>query len=513
MTTPKKPIKRLFERIFTSDRTTAPGPATDETLPSTKAKTSSRRPHMQPPDPDRKQPHGKTEQRQSQKAPAHVPREQSSGWDPAQFKVPEEEGKTRFHAFDLEPQIMHALADLDFRYCTPIQAQILPHCLEGRDAAGQAQTGTGKTAAFLITILQHLLKNPASADRPAGAPRALILAPTRELVIQIEQDAQDVAKHCDVKLGAVFGGMDFNKQKNFLEKNQVDVIAATPGRLLDFDRRNVINLRQVEILVIDEADRMLDMGFIPDIRRIVRATPHKDRRQTLFFSATLTSDVMRLSEQWTRDPVRVEVEPEQVAVDSVGQKVYILTADQKFTLLMNLIRKEHLDRVLVFTNRRDEARKLCDRLGDYGLNTELLSGDVHQKKRLKVLEGFRGGKINVVVATDVAARGLHVEDISHVVNYNLPDNPEDYVHRIGRTGRAGAEGISVSFACEEEGMNLPDIEEFLGGELDYDRPPPELLEPLEDVPKRSRSNHAPPRRRSSGSGRRSSGGGRRPRRR
>jgi ATP-dependent RNA helicase RhlB len=386
-------------------------------------------------------------------------------WDVSQFVVPPVEGKTRFHDFALPPELMHAVADLGFNYCTPVQAAVLPHTLDGRDLAGQAQTGTGKTAAFLISTFSRFVGKPSPARRRHASPRALILAPTRELVLQIERDARSLSTYLPLSVVPVFGGMEFDKQKKLLAEKQIDVVVATPGRLLDFQRRKFINLGMVEVLVIDEADRMLDMGFIPDVRRIIESTPPKTRRQTLLFSATLTPDVRRLASQWTRDAAIVEIMPEQVTVDTIDQRAYITTTDEKFTLLYNMILQQDLERVLVFANRRDVSQRLADRLVSHGIACGLLSGDVDQQKRIKTLEAFRTGKYRVLVATDVAARGLHVEGISAVVNYNLPQNPEDYVHRIGRTGRAGATGISVSFACEEDAPQLPLIEEFIGRRL------------------------------------------------
>ena len=382
-------------------------------------------------------------------------------WDISQFNVPVEDGRSRFHDLDLPVQIMHAIADLDFQYCTPIQAEILPPALTGVDVSGKAQTGTGKSAAFLINIYTQLLRKPIQGKRRPGVPRVLILAPTRELALQIEKDARALGKYTGIKIQAVFGGLGYNRQMRSLEENIVDILVATPGRLLDFKRQKLVKLNKVEILVIDESDRMLDMGFIPDVRKIVYSTPPKDKRQTMFFGATLTPEVARLAEQWTRDPIQVEIEAEHVAAETVNQLIYIVTAEEKFALLLNLILQQNLERVLVFTNRRDQTRRLADRLKQYRINCAVLSGDVPQNRRIKTLENFRNGKIRVLVATDVAARGLHVEGISHVINFNLPLHPEDYVHRIGRTGRAGATGISVSFACEEESFYIPPLEEFL----------------------------------------------------
>jgi ATP-dependent RNA helicase RhlB len=260
----------------------------------------------------------------------------------------------------------------------------------------------------------------------------------------------------------LFGGADFEHQKRVLATQVIDVVVATPGRLLDFKGRGDLDLKHVEVLVIDEADRMLDMGFIPDVRRIIRGTPPKTERQTMIFSATLTSDVMRLAEEWMPAPTIVEVEPEQVSADSIEEKVYMVTSRDKFTLLYNLLQRPEFSRVLIFGNRRIDTERIADRLGAHGVTCALLSGDVPQNKRISVLEEFRSGKTRVLVATDVAGRGLHVEGVSHVINYDLPYEPQDYVHRIGRTGRAGAAGIAISFACENESFILPEIEKMTG---------------------------------------------------
>ena len=407
-------------------------------------------------------------------------------WEVSLFEVPAAEKKTRFHDFDLPPPLMHAVFDLGFKYCTPIQAEILPSTLAGKDASGRAQTGTGKTAAFLITVIDRLLKNPAPLPQTPGRPRVLVLAPTRELVLQITAEAHQLAKYCALNIMAVFGGMDYEKQKRQLNTRPTDVVVATPGRLLDFQRRRDISLKAVEVLIIDEADRMLDMGFIPDVRKIISATPSRKKRQTLLFSATLTEQITRLAAQWTQDPVVIEIEPEQVAVDTVDQIVYIVTAEEKFTLLFNIIEQKNLDRVLVFCNRRDEVRRLTERLIRYGINCSELSGDIPQRKRIRRLEDFKNGKIRVLVATDVAGRGIHVEGMDHVINFTLPNDPEDYVHRIGRTGRAGATGTSISFADEEDAFYIPAIEEFTGRKLPCIEPDPEWLSLSDDVIERKK---------------------------
>jgi ATP-dependent RNA helicase RhlB len=396
-------------------------------------------------------------------------------WTPADFQVPPCADKTAFHELGLPDDLLHAICDLKFEYLTPIQAEILPVALAGRDATGQAQTGTGKTAAFLIGIIANMVRNPLQGKRSKGTPRALILAPTRELALQIEEDALDLTKYIRCNVLCMIGGTGYDKQKAIIAKAPIDIAVATPGRLLDFARQKLINLGKLETLVIDEADRMLDMGFIPDISRIVRMTPPKEQRQTLFFSATLTPEVLRLASQWTRESFKAEIDPDQVAAKSVDQKVYLTTSDEKFVVLYNLVSKYELTRVLIFTNRRDQARDLTVKLCQAGIQADLLSGDLTQSKRSKALENFKAGKITALVATDVAARGIHIEGISHVVNYNLPHEAEHYVHRIGRTGRAGSTGISISFADECDSFSIPPIEKVLGNKLECEYPPDELV--------------------------------------
>ena len=404
-------------------------------------------------------------------------------WNLDNFQVSPEEGKTRFHDLGLPDAVMHAIADLGFQYCTPIQAEILPSTLQEKDATGRAQTGTGKTAAFIITVLNRMIKKPVSAKRKTGTPRVLVLAPTRELVMQIGDEARTLAKYTPINIVNVFGGMDYEKQRRNLTQRKTDIVVATPGRLLDFKRRKDIDLSQVEVMIIDEADRMLDMGFIPDVRKIIYSTPHKSKRQTLLFSATLTPAVSRLAEQWTRSPVTVEIEPEQVAVDTVNQLVYIVTTEEKYALLYNIITMQDLKRVIVFCNRKDETRRLAELLERYGINCAILSGDIRQQTRVRTLDNFKAGKIRVLVATDVAGRGIHIEGMDHVINYTLPRDPEDYVHRIGRTGRAGSAGTSISFADEEDSFVIPAIEELLGNPLPCIYPEEEWLAPIPPAPK------------------------------
>ncbi|WP_314919349.1 ATP-dependent RNA helicase RhlB [Pseudomonas helleri] len=399
-------------------------------------------------------------------------------WKLEDFVVEPQEGKTRFHDFKLTPELMHAIQDLGFPYCTPIQAQVLGYTLSGRDAIGRAQTGTGKTAAFLVSIISQLTQTPPPKERYMGEPRALIIAPTRELVVQIAKDAADLTKYTNLNVMSFVGGMDFDKQLKQLEARHCDILVATPGRLLDFNQRGEVHLDMVEVMVLDEADRMLDMGFIPQVRQIIRQTPPKAERQTLLFSATFTEDVMNLAKQWTTDPAIVEIEAQNVANELVEQHVYAVAGADKYKLLFNLVNDNGWERVIVFANRKDEVRRIEERLVRDGINAAQLSGDVPQHKRIKTLEGFREGKIRVLVATDVAGRGIHIDGISHVINFTLPEVPDDYVHRIGRTGRAGAAGVSISFAGEDDSYQLPSIEEKLGRKISCETPPTELLRPV-----------------------------------
>lgn len=465
---------------------------------------------------DQKFPHSKNTVTGSD-TPARPPKKIEKPWDISNFDVPVVEGQTRFHDLNLPTPVMQAIFDLGFQYCTPIQAEVLPSTLAGKDATGRAQTGTGKTAAFLITVITKIVRQPLSTRPEKGTPRVLILGPTRELVMQIADEARDLAKYCSLNIVSVFGGMDYEKQRRQLTEQRVDIVVATPGRLIDFNQHHDLHLRKVEVLIIDEADRMLDMGFIPDVRRIVYKTPPKAQRQTMLFSATLTPEVIRLTEQWTRKPVMVEIEPEQVAVDSVEQIVYTVTTQEKFALMYNIIVKQKLERVLIFCNRRDETRRLGDLLTRHRINCAILSGEINQKKRVSTLEKFKAGQIRALVATDVAGRGIHIGSMRHVINYTLPRNPEDYVHRIGRTGRAGETGTSISFACEEDSFYIPPIEAFIGNELhcvqpdeEWLAPPPPPLPQRKLLRKKPQGKRYPRREGTSKTGpRRSSGPGRR----
>lgn len=382
-------------------------------------------------------------------------------WDPSTFVVEPQEGKKRFHDFDLPSEVMHGIADLGFKYCTEIQALSLEQALAAKNIAGKAQTGSGKTAAFLVAILTRYLKSPENRATEGGHPRALVIAPTRELVIQICKDADAIGKYTGLRSLAVYGGMDYDRQRAEVLSAPVDLLVATPGRLLDFTKSRVIDLSQVDTLVIDEADRMLDMGFIPDVRRIMSYLPPKNKRTTMLYSATLNETVMRLAMNWMEEPYKAEVESETNATDTVKQVVYVIQAKDKFTVLFNHIALHPESRVIVFCNRKSTTEDVYQSLKVRGVSVDMLSGDVNQNRRLKVLDAFREGEVKVVVATDVAGRGIDIKGLEYVVNFDFPYEAEDYVHRIGRTGRAGQTGIAISFADEFESCQIPEIEEYI----------------------------------------------------
>ena len=379
---------------------------------------------------------------------------------PAELKdVPVSPGKTRFLDLALDKRVQFGVQNAGFEYCTPIQALTLPVLLEGKDLAGKAQTGTGKTAAFLLAAFTKMLASPV-AEPKNGRVRMLVLAPTRELAMQIHKDAENLGVFTGLTFRLVFGGMDYEKQRRSLDC-PIDVLIGTPGRTIDFLRHGLIDLSQVEILVIDEADRMLDMGFIPDIKRIVSALPRKGARQTALFSATLEPAILRLASGWLADPTVLESEPEQMVSDNIEQTFLTVTREEKLAVLLNIFNTREYDRILVFGNRKDVNLQLQYDLAKYGYSVPVLSGDIAQEKRIRILERFRTGEEKIVIATDVAARGIHVDDVSIVVNYDLPERPEDYIHRIGRTGRAGHKGVAISFLCEYGAFYLPAIEELL----------------------------------------------------
>ena len=417
----------------------------------------------------------------------HVPGKKKRQWTLADFQVVPVPGRSRFHDFPIDLSIMQGIASQKFQYCTPIQEKALPVVLASKDLVGRAQTGTGKTAVFLIGLYCRLLSD--QKGWPAhGHPRALIIAPTRELVSQIAKDGRKLGFFTPLNICAVYGGADYRKQQEMISGRRCDIIVATPGRLLDFVSKRLISFDCCTNLVIDEADRMLDMGFIPDVRRILGHLPPREKRQTMLFSATITDDVRRLASQWCTDPVSVEAGEETVDVERIEQRVYLTTEKEKYTLLHNLATKTGNGRILVFANMKSEAADLAAKLQAHGVSCQLLTGDVPQYKRTKRLESFRSGENLVLVATDVAGRGIHIDDIKYVVNYTLPYEPEDYVHRIGRTGRAGADGVAISFACETGSFYLPAIEEFISRKLECVVPEDDLLvEPPEPKPVAARS--------------------------
>ncbi|NHC02262.1 ATP-dependent RNA helicase RhlB [Acinetobacter sp. 187] len=374
-----------------------------------------------------------------------------------------------FETLNLHPQLKQAIDALGFKGMTPIQEKVLKYTLAGHDAIGRAQTGTGKTAAFLVSIINDLLSNPVTTQRFRGEPRALILAPTRELAIQIENDARDLTKFSDLNVVTLVGGVDFDKQKKQLDQGFVDILVATPGRLIDFTEQKEVWLDQIEFLVIDEADRLLDMGFIPSVKRIVRFSPRKEQRQTLMFSATFSYDVLNLAQQWLFEPVTVEIEPEKKTNADVEQRVYVVGKADKYKLLEEILRDEPIEKVMIFANRRDQVRKLYDHLKRDGYKVVMLSGEIAQDKRTKMLDQFKNGQHNIMIATDVAGRGIHVDGVSHVVNFTLPEQSDDYVHRIGRTGRAGSRGVSISFLSEDDAFYLPEIEKAIGQKIPLTR--------------------------------------------
>lgn len=398
----------------------------------------------------------------------------------------------KFADFSLHEEIKKALAESGFEYCTPIQALSLPILLQQKDIAGQAQTGTGKTLAFLVATFNHLLTTPDVQGRQLNQPRAIIMAPTRELAIQIAKDAKLLAKYTGLKVGIVYGGESYDIQRKVLDKG-VDILIGTTGRIIDYVRQGVVSVSAIQAVVLDEADRMFDLGFIKDIRFLFRRMPDAKSRLNMLFSATLSMKVQELAYDHMNEPEKVEVAPDEKTSKNIQEEIFYPSMDDKMRLLLSLIEEDWPDKAIVFSNTKHSCENLWSWLEGDGHRVGLLTGDVPQKKRLRILEQFTQGQLDILVATDVAARGLHISDVSHVYNYDLPDDCEDYVHRIGRTGRAGKKGRSISFACEEYALNLPAIEEYIGHSIpvtNYDSSA--LLTDL-TVPKRihRKSNHRP----------------------
>jgi ATP-dependent RNA helicase RhlB len=381
-----------------------------------------------------------------------------------------------FVTLDLPEPVMQGIREAGFVTATPIQEAALPLALKGKDVAGQSQTGTGKTAAFLIAAFTRLLRTPAPAPSTPSAPRVLIIAPTRELVVQIESDARQLGRFTPFRIQAVYGGIDYARQRDMLAAG-CDVLVGTPGRLIDYLKQHVWSPRKVEVLVVDEADRMFDMGFIADLRFILRRLPAPERRQSFLFSATLSFRVLELTWEFMNNPSQITIMPQQKTAERVEQRLYHVGREEKFGLLLGLLRQEGGDRILIFANTREEARRLEDRLTRNGWEARALTGDVDQKRRLRILNDFKDGQLPVLVATDVASRGLHIEAVSHVVNWDLPQDVEDYVHRIGRTARAGAGGKAIALVDEASALYLEPIEKFIGQKIAVEWPEDDLILP------------------------------------
>ena len=395
--------------------------------------------------------------------------------------VSRKEGKAYFQDFDLDKRLLKAIIDdLQFKACTPVQKLALPEALAGKDVTGKAQTGTGKTAVFLISIIQSFLhakeESTDQEPRKPNQPFALVLAPTRELAIQIARDAEELSVYTEMHSVAVYGGMEYDRQKRLLNAG-CDLVLATPGRLLDYLQQGALDLSKLKVLIIDEADRMLDMGFIPDVKRIIGYTPAPAQRQTMLFSATLSQDILNLASRWMRpDPKIIEIDPEQIVAKGIEEIIYACTSKEKLPMMLWLLQHDDCGRVLIFRNRRADVDYLHSKLLQYGIAAEKLSGDVEQHKRLRILEAFRQGSVKVIVATDVAGRGIHVDEVTHVFNYDLPYEAEDYVHRIGRTARAGQEGKAISFAGEDCAFVIPEIETYIGRSLPISLPEESMLQ-------------------------------------
>jgi ATP-dependent RNA helicase RhlB len=397
--------------------------------------------------------------------------------------------ETRFDGLGLHEALLAGLRDAGFEFCTPIQAETLPLALAGNDIAGQAQTGTGKTFAFLLALMHQLLTHPAKEDRRNNQPRALVLAPTRELAIQIHKDALLINQHANLKLALAYGGTGYDQQRAEIEAG-ADILIGTPGRIIDYFEQRVFDLKQCEVLVLDEADRMFDLGFIKDVRFLARRCPPPTERRSMLFSATLSLRVMELAFEHMNEPKKVKIESESVTAERVVQKVYYPANEEKIPLLIGLLRHMDPHRTIVFVNTKYVADRVWGYLESNGFPAAVLSGDVPQNKRQKLLELFKSGDLNVLVATDVAARGLHIDEVSHVFNYDLPQDAEDYVHRIGRTARAGASGDAISFACEDYAFTLPDIEAYIGNKIPFEAVDPAILatdlNPRKRVPREER---------------------------
>jgi len=375
---------------------------------------------------------------------------------------------TQFSQLDIPTEVLDGIDKAGYEFCTPVQKEVLPQALKGDDIAAQSQTGTGKTATFLITLLAHLVKTKdehqkkTQPDDGTSRPRALILAPTRELVVQIEKEASILSRPAGIHFQAIYGGVDYEKQRAALQRQMTDVVVATPGRLIDYMKQGVLSLKEIELLIIDEADRMFDMGFIPDVRWLLHRSSPAEKRQSLLFSATLSEKVMELAYEHLNISEAVNISPEQLTVDKIVQSLYHVGKDEKMALLFGLLQREKPERSLIFTNTKRMAERLESYLQANGYSAAALTGDVPQKKRQATLERFKNQKLNILIATDVASRGLHIDAVTHVFNFDLPQDAEDYIHRIGRTARIGATGIAIALAGEEDAFYLEAIEKLSG---------------------------------------------------
>lgn len=401
-----------------------------------------------------------------------------------------------FKQFLLPHRLQQALDEAEYIKCTLIQAQAVPLALEGRDIAGQAQTGTGKTIAFLVALYSQLEKTPTSNKREPQQPRAIIIAPTRELAIQIHKDAQQLGKYLTLKLVLVYGGLDYKKQANQFESG-ADILIGTPGRIIDYYKQGLFDLKAIQVVVLDEADRMFDLGFIKDIRYLLRRMPKPEKRLSMLFSATLSFRVMELAYEHMNNPQLVKIEPDKVTADKVRQLVYYPANAEKIPLLLGLLQRHNPQRTMIFVNTKHTGEKLSGYLMANGHKTALLSGDVPQRKRQQLLKGFQHDEYPILVATDVASRGLHIPEVSHVINFDLPQSVEDYVHRIGRTARVGLDGDAISFACEDHAIYLPEIEDYIGRKIPHEEITADLLVTPKNSTKkrksRKRSNSKPSR--------------------
>ena len=367
--------------------------------------------------------------------------------------------KIKFSSLNIDPLIIKGINDLNFKFCTPIQSESLPIALQGKDVAGQAQTGTGKTAAFLISAIQRIIKNDSSV-KEKKQPRIFVLAPTRELAVQIAKDAEAIGRHTNLKIGLAYGGTDYEKQSSIITKG-IDILIGTPGRVIDYYKNKIFKLNDIEVLVLDEADRMFDLGFIKDIRYLLRRLPKPQNRLNMLFSATLSHRVLELAYEHMNDPELIKIEAEKMTADNIRQAIFFPSNEEKIPLLIGLIKEMEKSKVMIFVNTKKEVERLESIMKRNTINAESISGDVPQNKRVKMLKRFEEGQLSVLIATDVASRGLHIPDIKYVINYDLPQDAEDYVHRIGRTARAGTNGNAISFGCETYAISLPEIENYI----------------------------------------------------